>query len=225
MTENTSWTYCPVSGESQEEEIINHYTHLAGFILSIIGGIAILPYAYSYGTTIGISSCATYAASLILLYASSTYYHGCSCLIRKHKLKITDHICIYLLIAGTYTPFALGPLRDTHGWTMLYTEWSIAIIGILFKIFAINRFQLLSTIAYLAMGWLIVISGPILLETLSLSTLIWTAVGGFFYTFGVIFYLWDDLRFNHAIWHLFTLSGSFCHYFAVLGIVTEGFFL
>ena len=125
-----------------------------------------------------------------------------------------------MLIAGSYTPFTIGPLRETTGWILLSVEWSIAILGILFKIFAVNRFQIFSLITYLLMGWLIVVSWPTLKESLSSSTIILTGGGGLLYTLGALFFIWESLPFNHAVWHLFVLGGSVCHYFAILKILT-----
>lgn len=210
---------CPVSGETHLEERVNHFTHLFGVVLSLIGLPVLIVYGTLHGDFWHIASYSIYGVSLVLLYLASTYYHGCLCPEKKNKLRVVDHACIYLLIAGSYTPFALGPLRETSGWMLLGIEWGIAAAGILFKLFAIDRFQTLSLAGYLVMGWLVVFSWPTLMEELSPTSLALLVSGGLSYTFGVVFFAWASLPFNHAIWHLFVLGGSACHYFAILGIL------
>lgn len=206
---------CPISGESHKEEILNHWTHLIGLVLSLIGLPILIIYSFLQKDPWTIASCSIYGCTLVMLYLASTFYHGCTNLIRKSTLRVLDHACIYLLIAGCYTPFALGPLRESNGWTLLIIEWSIAVVGIGIKIFAFNRFQALSLISYLVMGWLVVFSWPVLVDKLSITTLALMMVGGMSYTIGSIFFVWESLPFNHAIWHLFVLCGSSCHYFAI----------
>lgn len=210
---------CPVSGETPEEERINHLTHLFGFILSIFGSILLLILASKHSDYWSILSCSIYSGSLILLYAASTYYHGCQVLHHKRIFQIIDHSCVYLLIAGSYTPIVLGPLRDFGGFNLFCIEWGIALVGIALKIAAIQRFHKLSLVAYLGMGWMIVFSFPTILEILPLSVLLLLLFGGLSYSIGVIFYLWDSFSYNHAIWHAFVLGGSICHYLAILFIV------
>jgi hemolysin III len=211
-TENSK--VCPISGETSEEERINYFTHLIGLFLSLIGG-GILVWAGLSGDIWNITSCCVYIVTLVASYAASSCYHRCDFVLRKKALKIVDHSCIYLFIAGTYTPFTLGPLRNFHGWELFFIVWGIAIFGIVFKIVAIDRFNGLSLFSYLLMGWLVTFSFPTLVEELSLSTLLWLISGGLAYTFGTLFYIWETLPFNHAIWHLFVLGGSFCHYCAI----------
>jgi hemolysin III len=207
---------CPVSGESYKEEIVNHWTHLIGLVLSLIGTPILITYSIVREDPWTIASFSIYGSTLVLLYLASTFYHGCTDLMRKSILRVVDHACIYLLIAGCYTPFALGPLRESSGWALFTIEWSIAVVGIIIKIFAFDRFQVLSLISYLVMGWLVILSWPVLVDKLSVSTLALTMAGGLFYTVGSIFFMWASLPFNHAIWHLFVLFGSGCHYFAIL---------
>lgn len=211
---------CPVSGESIKEELINHWTHLIGMMLCLVGVPFLIIYGIMQGDRWHAASFSIYGISLLLLYTASTYYHGCKTVQLKSRLRIVDHICIYLLIAGSYTPFTMGPLRDSNGWILLSIEWGMALIGILFKIFAFNRFQMVSLIVYLVMGWMAVLSWPILTEKLSLTTVLLIASGGISYNIGIIFYVWDSLPYNHGIWHLFVLGGSFCHYCAILTLLT-----
>lgn len=211
---------CPVSGETAKEEQINHWTHVIGLVLSVIGFPVLIIYSALHGDFWDVVSFSIYGFTLVLLYIVSAFYHGCMTLERKGKLRIIDHVCIYLLIAGSYTPFTLGPLRDTDGWILLTIEWSIAVVGILFKVFAFNRFQTLSLIAYLVMGWLIVFSWPALTEKISLSSITLLTMGGISYSLGILFFLWRSLPFNHAIWHLFVMGGSFSHYCAVMLLIS-----
>jgi hemolysin III len=213
-----TYDICPVSGETFKEELLNHWTHFIGLLLSIIGFPVLIVYSSLNGDAWHIASYATYGATLVLLYFASTYYHGCKTIHRKKYLQIADHACIYLLIAGSYTPFTLGPLRETSGWTLLSVEWGMALVGIIFKLFGAERFRIFSLVTYLLMGWLVVVSWSTLMETLSLSTLVLVGIGGLSYTFGAIFFIWESLPFNHAIWHLFVLSGSGCHYCAMLSL-------
>lgn len=210
---------CPISGESAREERINTFTHFIGFVLSVIGTFFLLGCCFLSESNDHWISCSVYCITLISLYLASTYYHACQYLNKKHVLKIIDHICIYLLIAGTYTPYTLGPLRDSGGWLLLTLVWSIALVGIFFKIFAVNRFKLFSTLSYLGMGWLIFTHFPELQRELSPTSLFWLIAGGVVYSAGTIFYLWERLSFSHGIWHLFVLGGSCCHYFSILAMI------
>lgn len=215
----TAETLCPVSGETLREERVNFLTHLAGFCFSLIASIILVIYATFTGDLWRIISCSVYGVTLISLYGASSYYHGCKVIHHKRTLRIVDHACIYLLIAGTYTPFTLIPLRDLGGHTLLYIEWGIALLGVGFKIVAVDRFRIVSTLAYLGMGWLVMFNIPVLIEELSVSALVLLISGGLSYSFGTVFYLWETLPFNHGVWHLFVLGGSVCHYCAILDIV------
>jgi len=207
---------CPISGETRMEEIVNHWTHRVAMLLSIVGLPILILYGIMHGDEWRIASYSIFGVSLVLLYVVSTYYHGCQTHQTKQKLRVIDHACIFLLIAGSYTPFVLGPLRESIGWALFATEWTIAVVGISLKIFAFNRTRVISLIAYLAMGWLIVFWWSDLSQILSETTLTLIAVGGLSYTLGVIFFLWESLPFNHAIWHVFVFGGSACHYIAIL---------
>ena len=155
----------------------------------------------------------------MLLYAASSYYHSRQTLEQKQTFKIIDHACIYLLIAGSYTPFTLGPLREFGGWNLMAIEWTIAIIGITLKIIAVDRLQMVSLLAYLGMGWLVVFSYETLMEQMPATAVTWLIIGGLSYTIGTIFYIWDKLPYNHGIWHLFVLFGSASHYICVLHMI------
>jgi len=197
------------------EELMNSITHGAGILLSITALVLLIVFSTSGGSVSHVVSCTIFGITLILLYTASTLYHS----FRKPKIKqifkVVDHSCIYLLIAGTYTPFLLVTLRGMLGWTMLGIIWFLAVAGVVFKIFFVHRFKIVSTIAYLLMGWIIVFAIKPLIDSLPSGGIVWLVAGGLAYTLGVIFYAWKKLPFNHAIWHLFVLAGSTCHFFAV----------
>lgn len=198
------------------EEIFNSVTHGIGVLISVAGLITMVVFSSLYGETIHIVSTAIFGITLVLLYTASTLYHSFRKPGIKRILKIIDHSCIYALIAGTYTPFMLIIVRGTLGWTIFCIVWSLTILGILFKVFFINRFKILSTIAYVLMGWLVIIAIKPLFQALPGSAIAWIISGGVIYTLGTIFYVWKKLPFNHAIWHSFVLAGSICHFFAVM---------
>ncbi|MFT4554542.1 MAG: hemolysin III [Chlamydiales bacterium] len=212
-------TTCPISQQTETEEFVNTLTHGAGLLLSIIGLSLLVIFSYMRGDVLHIVSCSIYGTSLILLYGASTWYHACKDLNRKRILRIADHACIYLLIAGSYTPFTFGPLRGAWGWSIFGVVWTFALVGILLKIFYHNRSEKVGTIIYLVMGWMAVVAAFPLVENLSFSGIIWLLSGGLFYSFGTIFYLWEKLPFSHSIWHLFVLGGSLCHYSCILNHV------
>lgn len=198
------------------EEIANSITHGMGAFLSLAGLVLLIVFASLYGGARHIVSCTIFGFALVLLYTASTLYHS----FRKPRLKfvfrIIDHSCIYILIAGTYTPFMLVAVRGALGWTFFGIVWGLTALGILFKTFFIHRFQILSTLAYIAMGWLAIFAIKPIFQALSGGAVFWLIAGGLAYTLGTIFYAWKKLPFNHAIWHSFVLAGSVCHFFAVL---------
>ena len=198
------------------EETFNSITHGIGALTSIAGLVLLIVFSSIYGSTSHIISCTIFGVTLVLLYTASTLYHSFQKPNIKQFFKILDHSCSYVLIAGTYTPFMLVTLRGFLGWTIFAAVWFMALAGILFKVFFVHRFQIISTIAYVAMGWIIVLAIKPLFQTLQSGGIIWLICGGLAYTLGVIFYAWKKLPFNHAIWHLFVLTGSTCHFFAVL---------
>lgn len=202
------------------EEIANGITHGLGAILSIAGLAVLVALAALYGTVWHIVSFSIFGASLIILYTASTLYHSIQIPQARRVLRIIDHSSIFLLIAGTYTPFLLTALRGPLGWTLFGIIWGIAILGILFKVFFIGKWEVVSTLAYVAMGWLCVIAFGQMLATMPAHAVAWLVAGGITYTIGVLFYAIKKIPYNHTIWHLFVLGGSFCHFFAVSSLVT-----
>ncbi len=201
------------------EEIFNAITHGLGAAFSIAGLTLMVVFASLFGDVWRIVSVSIYGGSLVLLYLSSTLYHS----ILQPKVKAIflklDHVGIFLLIAGTYTPFLLVSLRDTIGIQFMYLIWGIAIVGVLTKIFLPHRWSILTTIAYVAMGWLSIFLISDAIVVLGPAGFKWLLAGGIFYTAGVAFFLWNRLLFNHAIWHLFVVAGSVCHFVAVFKYV------
>jgi len=202
------------------EEIANSITSGIGVVLSIAGLVLLIVLAVLRGDAWQIISFSIYGSTLILLHLASTLYHS----IQNPSIKIIfqkfDHAAIYLLIAGTYTPFLLISLRGTLGWTMLIVIWGIAIIGIGFKTLYLDKFVKLSVVGYVLMGWLGVIVGRQMLLTLPKPALYWLAIGGLCYTGGIVFLAWRKIPYNHTIWHIFVLAGSFFHFLAVYQLVT-----
>jgi hemolysin III len=170
--------------------------------------------AASHGTALHVVTCAVYGITLILLYLASTLYHALTNGTAKRVFRILDHASIYLLIAGTYTPFTLLALRGAWGWTLFGLVWGLAVAGIVFKCFLTGRLHALSTAVYLLMGWIAVIAIRPLMAALSTPALLWLLAGGLAYTFGVVFFA-SSRKYAHALWHLFVLAGSVCHFIAV----------
>lgn len=198
-----------------KEERLNIITHGIGFVLSIVALVLLLVYASRYGDVWHITSFAIFGASLIVLYAASTFYHYAKSPELRIKLNILDHAAIYVLIAGTYTPFTLVVLKGWVGWTIFGISWGLALVGIIFKVFYFGRFDRISTIAYVLMGWVVIFAIKPLIEEFPLKGLLWLFGGGLAYTFGAFLYSRKNLRFNHALFHVFVLVGSFCHFMAV----------
>ncbi|HSS52490.1 MAG TPA: hemolysin III family protein, partial [Thermoanaerobaculia bacterium] len=201
---------------SLREEIAHSATHGLGILLSIAGLIAMVVVSERSGDVRHVVASIVYGVTLILLYLASTLYHGISSPNAKRVLKVLDHSAIYLLIAGTYTPFTLISLRGGWGWTLFGLVWGMALLGITLKVAAIGRFQWLSIALYLGMGWLVVVALRPLIEAVSPAGVRLLFFGGVSYTLGVLFYKWRRLPYHHAVWHLFVLAGSVFHYFAVL---------
>ncbi len=197
------------------EEWANSITHGVGVVLSIIGLPVLILMAVARGEISLLVGCSIFGSALVFMYAASTLYHSFQKPTLKRILRIVDHIAIYLLIAGTYTPFALLYFDGGLGWTLLCLEWGIALVGVVFKLFFTGRFGIISTIVYIAMGWLAVVVAKPLLAAAPLGCVAWMAAGGLLYTGGIVFYAWERLPYNHAIWHIFVLGGSLCHYLAL----------
>lgn len=200
------------------EEIANSVTHGFGTLLSIAGLVVLILNAVWYGDPWRIVSYSIFGTTLIALYLASTLYHGIPVFRWKNVLQVIDHSVIYLLIAGTYTPFLLVALRGTWGWSLFGIIWGLAIIGITLNVMWLDKMKKASMVLYIAMGWLVVIAFKQILNNLSPLSLIMLVSGGLSYTVGVIFYGWKRLPYNHAIWHVFVLAGSTFHFFAVLNM-------
>jgi len=199
----------------RSEELANTLTHGLGVGLSIAGLVMLVVRAALHGTAWEVVSFSIFGSTLILLYLASTLYHGFRSPRIKSIFRILDHSAIYLLIAGTYTPFLLVTLRGPWGWSLFGTIWGLALAGIAFKVTFGPRYELLSTVFYLLMGWVVLIALKPLIAALSVGGMVWLAAGGLAYSLGVIFYAWEKLPFNHAIWHGFVLAGSVFHFLAV----------
>ena len=201
---------------STSEEIANRITHGIGTVLSIAGLVILIILAAMQSDAWKIVSFSIYGTALILLYLASTLYHSFTNEKIKSILKLIDHASIYILIAGTYTPFMLINLRGPWGWSIFGLIWALALIGIIFKIFFIGKANRLSLVIYVLMGWLCLVALKEMLIKIPPGGMIWLGLGGILYTTGVIFYVWRKLPYNHAVWHLFVLAGSISHYFSVL---------
>jgi len=202
--------------EWKRHELANSLTHGAGLALAVAGCAVVITLAALRGNAWHITACSVYGATLVCLYAASTAYHTVSSRSVKRVMRILDHSAIYLLIAGTYTPFTLVNMRGAWGWSLFGVVWGLAVAGILFKVWFVEHFAIASTLVYLAMGWLAVIAVKPVLATVPLVGVAWLAAGGLLYTAGVAFFAWEKLPYHHAIWHVFVIGGSVCHFFAVL---------
>ena len=197
-------------------EIANSITHGIG----IIFGIAALPVLSALAATknnnIAVVGAAVYGFCFLLLFSMSTLYHAFQNPRAKKVLHVFDHISIYFLIAGTYTPFLLNYMMNTTGITLLCVLWGLTLIGIVFKIFFTGRFNFVSTLVYIGMGWILLFGGRQFFDAIPFDVMLMIAIGGGLYTVGALFYLWEELYYHHVIWHLFVLSAAVCHYVAVL---------
>jgi hemolysin III len=204
-------------GQSRGEELLNSISHGIGLLAAIVGTPILMVHAAHHGATGYIVGTSIFAATMILLYLSSTIYHALTQTARlKKPFRVVDHTMIYLLIAGTYTPFTLGVLHGAWGWTLFGIIWGLAAIGVTLKVFNKIGHPVLSTGLYLIMGWLILVAIEPLYASVPAKGLLWLLAGGICYTVGVAFFSTDKhLRYGHAIWHLFVLGGTVCHYFAV----------
>lgn len=198
-----------------KEEKLNALTHGIGTILALTALILLVTFASIYGGLLHIISFSIYGTTLVLLYLTSTLYHSFRSQRIKDILKILDHSAIYLLIAGTYTPFTLITIQGPVGWTVFGLVWGLALIGICLKIFLVKKHKILSTIFYILMGWMVIFAARPLIANLSFNGMAWLLAGGLLYTSGTFFYIRKKKIYNHAIWHLFVLAGSFCHFCAI----------
>jgi hemolysin III len=198
------------------EEIANTLTHGAGLLASLAAMGLMLWKAIAHGDFWHILSCATFGATLVILYLASTLYHGVRDPDLKKLCRVLDHSAIYLLIAGTYTPFTLVTLRGDWGWLLFAGVWGIGLLGILLKLRKSQRKKDASLVLYLVMGWMVVFAIQPLLASLPVAAVGWLAAGGLTYMAGILFYLWDGKKFAHTVWHVFVMGGSFCHVWAVL---------
>ena len=206
--------------QSRREELANVITHGSGFAASLVGLPPLIWVVKAHGDAWQIVACSVFAASLVVLYGASTIYHVLPTSPAKHFLRIIDHVAIYLLIAGSYTPFTLGVLRGAWGWTLFGLVWGMAAVGILHKTLLGFRFPRLSTLMYLGMGWLAVVAIGPLARALPATGLALLIAGGLCYTAGVALFVRDHLPYRHALWHLCVVAGSTCHYAAVMRYAT-----
>lgn len=202
-----------------KEEVAHALTHGIGAVLSIVALVFMLVWAVSYGDAWHVAAASIYGASLILLYTASTLYHAFPWPRMKAVFQQLDHAAIYILIAGTYTPFALVNLRDAWGWILLAVAWSIALVGVVLELSLKKRIGWLSLTLYLGMGWMAIIAINPMIDNVDAGGLMLLVAGGLAYTLGVIFYVWKSLPYHHAVWHLFVLAGSVFHFFSIFYFV------
>ena len=197
------------------EELAHSLTHGAGLLLGIAALVLMVVFAARKGSAVHVVACSLYGATLVLLYAASTFYHALPPGRGKRVFGTLDHAAIFLLIAGTYTPFTLVTLRGAWGWSLFGGTWGLAIAGVVLEAVTRGRARRLQLLLYLVMGWGVVVAAQPLLRGLSQGGLILLLSGGLAYSLGVIFFVWRSLPFHHAVWHVFVLGGSICHFFAV----------
>ena len=203
----------------KREELASALTHGLGATAALAAGAVLITLAALYGDGWQLAAAIVFGVCLLLLYLASTLYHAFHHPVLKGRLKVFDHCAIYLLIAGTYTPFTLVGLRGPLGWSLFAAIWTLALAGVVFKLFYTGRFKRLSTMIYIAMGWLVLIAIKPVLAALDAWTFGWLMAGGLFYTLGTVFYHRESIPYSHAIWHLFCIGGSVCHYVAVMAQV------
>ncbi|CAM4105684.1 hemolysin III family protein [Flavobacterium antarcticum] len=199
-----------------KKELVNSITHGFGILFGIVGIPILIAFALKSDNTVGVVGAAIYGFCFLQLFTSSTLYHGFQHAEAKRVFKILDHISIYFLIAGTYTPFLLIYMNNTFGITLLTVLWSLTAIGIIVKIFFTGKWEIVSTLAYVAMGCIMVVGGRTFFEAIPFGVLTMILIGGVLYLMGVVFYVWKKYPYNHAIWHFFVLAAAVCHYVAIL---------
>jgi hemolysin III len=205
--------------QSLGEEVANGITHGVGAALAIAALVYLATWAALYGDAWRVVGVSIYGTTLVLVYLASTLYHSLPYRRAKDIFQVLDHAAIYAFIAGCYTPFALVNLRGPWGWSLLGVVWGMAIVGIVLDAVFRRRFEVIGLLLYLAMGWLMVVASGPMLDNVDLGGIAWLVGGGFAYSVGVVFFRWESLRFHHAIWHVFVLAGSLCHFQAISGYV------
>lgn len=200
---------------TEHEERFHSITHGAGALLAATGALYLVIRAVEAGDPWRIVSMAIYGVTLVGLYTISTLYHSVRGRRLKERLRVMDHSAIYFFIAGSYTPFMLVPLRGPVGWFMFALAWALAVGGVVYKLTLLDRFPRLSTLLYLAMGWLALFAIVPLVQRLSTTTLVWIIAGGVVYSAGTLVYHLERVRYAHVVWHLFVLGGSACHFVAI----------
>lgn len=203
------------------EEIFNSVSHGAGALLSVAGTVILIVVSAIYNDAWAVVASAIYGGSLIVLYTMSTLYHAITNNRAKAFFRIMDHNTIFFLIAGTYTPITLVPLRGALGWVLFGIVWGAAAVGIVFNSIDLEKFRKPSVVCYILMGWVIVIAVKPMLETVNAFSLWFLLIGGCFYTFGIIFYAIKKVKYFHSVWHLFTVAGSVFQYFSILFIIMQ----
>ncbi len=209
----------PAAEYTPREELVHTISHGLGFVAAVIGLVALLAASSERGTALDIVGVGIFGITLTFLYASSTLYHGLPESASKNIMRKLDHIAIYLLISGTYTPFVLTKMQNSRGWAILILIWVLAVVGIVLELVGNGRKRRTSLALYLAMGWLAVFAVEPLLETLAPAGVTLLVLGGVVYSVGIIFYAWRRLPYGHAVWHGFVLGGSALHFTAVIGFV------
>jgi len=202
--------------QSLGEEIANSVSHGAGFLAALAGFPVLVAAALKGGNTMEIAGATVFATTMVLLYFTSMMFHAFPQSRAKRVFQVLDHSAIYLLIAGTYTPFTLGVLHGTWGWTLFGLVWSMALAGIVLKVFGGIRYNTLSTLVYIAMGWIVVIAADAVWTQVPKWGIFWLFAGGVAYTAGAVFFLAERIRYFHFVWHLFVIAGTACHFTAVL---------
>ncbi len=210
------------SSYTPREELANAITHGVGVVLSLAGLALLVTFAALRGDAWLVTSAAIFGTTLVLLYTASTLYHVFRDAETKRLLRKFDHAGIFLLIAGTYTPYLLVSLRGAWGWSLFGVVWGLGIVGVVMKFWLAGRFRVLSTMIYLGMGWIVVVAAKPMLAAVPAGGLWLLLAGGLCYTGGAAFYLWKQLPYHHAVWHLFVLAGSVCHWASVFGYVVPG---
>ena len=209
----------PDTPRARREELASAWTHGVGASMALAAGAVLIALAARDGNGWQLTAAIVFGTCLLLLYVASTLYHAARHPVLRGRLKVFDHCAIYLLIAGTYTPFTLIGLQGRLGWTLFAAIWSLAFAGIVFKLFFTGRFRLLSTAIYVAMGWMVLLAIRPVMAALDAWTFGWLIAGGLFYTLGTYFYHRESIPYAHAIWHLFCIAGSVSHYVAVMAQV------